>query len=312
MDVWHGFVCESPPTRRSHAATIAETPRGLVASWFGGTSEGRADVVIWLARHEGGRWCAPVQVADGVQPDGRPLPTWNPVLAQPANGPLLLFYRCGPSPRRWWSLLRTSADGGATWGAPVRLPAGVLGPIRCKPIELADGALLCGSSTERGGWRVHFERTLDLGATWRATPSVAAGRVGAIQPTLLRGDDGEILALCRTNRGRVGLTTSADGGGTWSPLSLLDLPNPNSGIDAVTLADGTHLLVYNPSRFRRTPLHVAISRDGRDWRPVAVLEDARGEFSYPAVMQAASGAVHVVYTWRRRRIRHAVLDSVLG
>ena len=86
------------------------------------------------------------------------------------------------------------------------------------------------------------------------------------------------------------------------------LPNPNSGTDAVTLEDGRHLLVYNHTPKGRTPLNVAVSDDGKAWKAGPVLEAEPGEYSYPAVIQASDGLVHVTYTWRRRRIKHVVLD----
>src|SRR5207245_4015646 len=109
------MIYEAAPFPSSHASTVAETPEGMVAAWFGGTAEGRPDVGIWLSRREGGRWSAPAEIANGSQPDGTRYPCWNPVLFQPANGPLLLFYRVGPSPSEWWGLVRTSPDGGRTW-----------------------------------------------------------------------------------------------------------------------------------------------------------------------------------------------------
>jgi predicted neuraminidase len=86
------------------------------------------------------------------------------------------------------------------------------------------------------------------------------------------------------------------------------LPNPDSGIDAVTLADGRALLVYNHAPTRRTPLNIAVSDDGEEWQAVHTLEADDGEFSYPAVIQASDGKVHITYTWNRLSIRHVVLD----
>ena len=89
---------------------------------------------------------------------------------------------------------------------------------------------------------------------------------------------------------------------------MLSLPNPNSGIDAVTLQDGRQLLVFNNTPRGRTPLNVALSRDGVEWKVVLTLEDQPGEYSYPAVIQAADGRVHITYTYRRQSIKHVVLD----
>jgi predicted neuraminidase len=102
--------------------------------------------------------------------------------------------------------------------------------------------------------------------------------------------------------------TSRDAGQTWSELTPLDVPNPNSGIDAVTLADGRHVMVYNDTPRGRTPLNVGVSSDGVRWANVLTLEKEPGEYSYPAVIQTADGKLHLTYTWKRLKVRHVVLD----
>ena len=77
----------------------------------------------------------------------------------------------------------------------------------------------------------------------------------------------------------------------------------------MTLRDGRQLLVYNHTAKGRSPLNVAVSKDGKQWQMALTLEDEpRKEFSYPAVIQTSDGLVHVTCTWKRERIRHAVLD----
>lgn len=317
----HEFIYERAPYPSSHASTIVETASGeLLAAWFGGTAERNPDVGIWVARFDAkaGRWLPGVEVANGVQADGRRHPTWNPVLFQPRGGdPLMLFYKVGPSPETWWGELRTSTDSGRTWSAARRLPEGIYGPIKNKPVQLADGTLLCPTSDEtkelRSKWRIYFERTSDLGRTWTRTEFLNDGlRIAAIQPSVLFLDKiggDRLQALGRTRQGKVFTVESNDGGRNWGSVTLVDqLPNPNAGTDAVTLRDGRHLLVYNPVTRGRTPLKVAISSDGKAWRDVVSLETEPGEYSYPAVIQTADGLVHVTYTWRRERIRHAVID----
>ena len=318
------FINEHAPYPSCHASTIAETkPGALVAAWFGGTAERNPDVGIWVARREDGRWLPAVEVANGVQPTGPRLPTWNPVLFQPRDRPLVLFYKVGPSPSQWWGMMTTSADGGKTWSAPRRLPDGILGPIKNKPFVLADGAWLAGSSKEGTptGWRVHFELSRDAGQTWQLIGPVAKGEgsgLDAIQPSILFHRDGRLQALCRTRNGVIATTWSSDGGKTWSPLVRTTLPNPNSGTDAVTLADGRQLLVYNhsapppetPTKGKRYPLDVALSDDGVAWRHALTLEaePVGNGYAYPAVIQTADGLVHVTYTWNRKMIKHVVLD----
>ena len=304
------FIFLDAPFRSCHASTIAEGIHGLVAAWFGGKQEGDRSVGIWVSRYEQGRWTPPERVAVGWGPSGQRLPCWNPVLFQVPNGPLLLFYKVGPHPSSWWGMVKRSWDGGRTWSRARPLPKGILGPIKDKPILLSDGRLLCGSSTEDQGWRIHFEWTSDWGRVWvRTQPLNNPYQIAAIQPTFLILDPkGHIRALGRTRQRHIFVMDSTDGGITWGKIRLSALPNPNSGIDAVTLADGRHLLVYNHTSHGRSPLNVAVSEDGEHWMAALTLENRPGEYSYPAVIQTADGLVHITYTWRRIRIAHVVLD----
>jgi alpha-L-rhamnosidase len=312
------FIFEKAPFPESHAATIAETPKGLVASWFGGTKERNPDVGIWVSRQENGKWTAPVEVANGVQSETLRYPTWNPVLYQVPGGELQLYYKIGPKPAEWKGWMRTSKDNGLTWSAARALPEGFIGPVKNKLVLLKNGTLLSPTSTEgSGGWLVHFEASPDFGKTWTKTAPVPNGATqGAIQPSILTYKDGRLQALCRSRDRAILETWSTDQGKTWSPLAKTTLPNNNSGTDAVTLKDGRQLLVYNHvlppgtlAKGPRTPLNVAVSKDGKEWYAVAILEDSPiSQYSYPSVIQTKDGLVHFVYTWRRQRIKHAVLD----
>ena len=313
------FICDNPPFPASHASTIVETKAGsLLAAWFGGTRERHPDIGIWLARLEGGKWTAPVEVANGIQyrkTDGTIVrhPTWNPVLFQPKSGPLLLFFKVGPSPQAWWGMLTTSTDDGKTWEQPRRLPEGIFGPIRNKPVQLPSGDLLCPASRETdenpSNWAIYFERTRDLGRTWERTDFLHDGvAIAAIQPSVLFLGGDKLMALGRTRQGKVFKVFSSDAGTTWSDLALTDLPNPNSAIDALTLKDGRHLLVYNHTTEGRSPLNLAVSADGATWQAALVLESDAGEYSYPAIIQTSDGLVHVTYSWKRQKVRHVVID----
>ena len=306
------FIFRTAPFPQCHASTIAESRGTLVAAWFGGSQEGKSDVGIWIARKEASGWSEPLEVANGISPDGERYPCWNPVLFQAKDGTLLLFYKVGPRWDSWWGMLIESTDGGRTWSEPKRLPGGMLGPIKNKPVLLADGRLLCGSSTEVAGWQVHLEWTDDCDQNWEKTNSLtSSGDIGAIQPTILQHSDTNLQILCRTKQKRIAESRSDDGGRTWTELTLTELPNPNAGIDAVTLRDGRHLLVYNHTTEGRSPLNVAVSQDGTHWKAALVLENDPHEYSYPAIMQTEDGLVHVTYTWKRERIKHVVIDPAM-
>jgi predicted neuraminidase len=232
----------------------------------------------------------------------------------------MLFYKVGPNPREWWGMLTTSRNGGVSWDKPIRLPDGLVGPVRNHPVEFADGSLLCPSSSEDHGWQVWMERTTDRGRTWtKAGPLNDTTRIEAIQPSILVEPGGGLLALGRTKQGRMFSMTSVDEGRTWTPMRLLDFICSNSGIDGVTLADGRRVVVYNHARnaagdwrVGRDTIAIAISADGQNWQKGCLIETEPGaEFSYPSVLQTGDGLLHVTYTWKRNRIRHVILDPAL-
>jgi len=308
------FVAETMPTPSCHASTVVEiAPGELMAAWFGGTGEGKPDVAIWGAHRRGGKWDAPVELAR--EPE---TPSWNPVLFR-AGGVLWLYYKFGGSPREWTAGRRQSRDGGRTWSAAEHLPAGLYGPIRAKPLVLADGTIVSGSSVESyGSWAVWIERSTDNGKTWtrhgpvtvKDAPAPATARPGQahgiIQPSVVQLEGGRLRLFARstTTIGRVCAADSRDGGVTWTEARPLDVPNPNSGIDVARLTDGRLVMVYNNTTRGRTPLNLAVSGDGEKWTKFADLETEPGEYSYPAMVEGSDGSLHITYTWRRQKIRY--------
>lgn len=355
------FIYEHASFPACHASTIAELKNGdLVAAWFGGKHENNPDVCIYVARKKKGsdHWTAPLLAADGVFELGTeqaeqagitaestdaavgPIAAnhhftakekqtktlkrkacWNPVLFEMPNGELLLFYKIGLRVADWTGWLVRSRDGGKTWSKREPLPKGFLGPIKNKP-ELIDGRLVCPSSTESGGWKIHFEIYDPTAKTWHyvgpieaedAIPTAQPDKlkpIGCIQPSILKLADGRLQVLCRSQNGRLATSQSSDNGETWSRVTLTDVPNNQSGTDAVTLSDGRHLLIYNnfgtlmgTRKGSRTPLSIAISDDGAHWRHLMTLEDSPiGEYSYPAIIEGRDGSIHLTYTWRRQRV----------
>jgi predicted neuraminidase len=322
------YPLDNKPTPECHASTIVQTPSGIVAAFFAGTHERHNDVGIRISRLVDGDWTASEEIANGVQDSSLRYPTWNPVLFLPGDGPLMLFYKVGPDPRSWWGMLMTSNDDGKTWSQPVKLgedakTGHLLGPVKNKPFQLDDGTIICPSSTEIKTtdddtlWKVHFEITRDLGKTWEVVGPINDGiEFDAIQPSILRYEDGRLQILCRTRQDVISESWSEDNGKTWSPMKATSLPNPSAGTDAVTLNDGRQLLAYNHTTDQgdepkdRNMLNLAISSDGKQWTPVMTLENVPNEsgYSYPAIIQASDGMVHVTYTYNRETIKHVVID----
>lgn len=331
------FDTDTVPFASCHASTLVALPnQELLAAWFGGTAEGAPDVAIWLSRCVDGKWSVPQEI---VRESGTP--TWNPVLFYTRDGRLWLYYKYGPHPTLWSAARRYSLDHGRTWSLVEYLPAGLYGPIRAKPLVLSDGTVISGTSVESyRNWAVWIERSTDNGLTFAkigpitvpdsdSAPGDAANRTpsdapvdvpgsndwqftrGIIQPSVVDMGGGHVRLYARATAktGRVCIADSWDGGQTWPQARPIDVPNPNSGIDAVALRDGRIVLIYNHTQTGRSPLNLAVSPagDGEHFTPLLTLEDTPGgEFSYPNVIQgdAAVGDddLHICYTWQRKRI----------
>ncbi|MGN0920947.1 MAG: exo-alpha-sialidase [Cellvibrio sp.] len=306
---------------QAHSASLTETVDGrLLATWFAGTHERHPDVKIYLAEFNGHEWSQGRVVATGEQADGTHLPTWNPVLFSAPDETIWLFYKVGPNPREWWGEVKISKDGGRTFEPAQRLPEGILGPIKNKLHITEMGSWLAPSSREdESGWTLVFETSRDGGKTWFASAPVASpAGLDAIQPSILEHADGRLQSIARTRQGVLASSFSADRGLTWSPLFALAVPNPSSGTDAVTLADGRHLLIYNPvahspetpGKGVRYPLALAVSHDGLSWTEILRLEQTPlvSGYAYPAIIQTQDGLLHIAYTLGRKRIKHVTLD----
>ena len=237
---------------------------------------------------------------------------WNPVLYQVPGGKLQLYFKIGPNVAGWKGWVCRSKDGGKTWSQREPLPDGIYGPVKNKPV-LSKGRLIAPTSDERDGWKLYFEYSDDMGKTWKRSPFVEADEgVKAIQPSIIFLPDGRLQAVCRTRSRHVGITYSSDNGETWSKLQLIDTPNNNSGLDAVTLQDGSFAMICNhwpiePDKEKgaRTPLALLKSKDGIHWEHWMTLEDSPiSQYSYPSIIQTKDGHIHVVYTWRRERVKH--------
>ena len=305
------YLYKNAPFLQSHANTIIETLDGdLLSACFGGTKEGEPDVCIWLSRKkkDASSWSGPEKMIEGNEGST----CYNPVLFQlplEKGGDILFFYKIAPAFKYGMSegYVMRSSDGGYSWSEPVKME-GLVGPCKNQPVLVGDRLISPSSGPHPKGWRCHFEISDDLGYTWRKVEMTAHDpAVHAAQPTLLVHDDGRLQALFRTSDGYIATSWSHDVGETWSREEKIGIRNNNSGIDAVRLRDGRFVLIYNDTgnyagkrKGPRTPLCLAISTDGLKWDKILTLEDQKGEYSYPTIIQGQDGDLHAVYTYYQR------------
>lgn len=290
---------------RCHAATIVQVPNGdLLAAWYTGAREAARDVAILYSRRAKGKesWSEPKILVD--TPDK---PEGNPVLWCDPKGTVWLFYVI--MQERGWTTCNMkylkSDDNGRTWSKPFCLRKKLGWMTGTKPLLLKNGEMLLPLYDEVNVSSV-FMITGDGGTSWRKTGPIKSSP-GNIQPSVVQLEDGSLLCYMRNWRpGKMWQSTSSDNGRTWSKAVPHELPNSGSRLDMVKLKTGELVLIFNNTPRGRTPLSAALSRDeGRTWPSIKNLETARGEYSYPAVIQTRDGLIHVVYTYRRRQIKHA-------
>ncbi len=325
------FIYDTAPFPSAHASTIVELANGdLMAAWFGGTAEGNPDVAIWGSQQANGKWSAPVELARETG-----TPTWNPVLFYTKDKKLWLYYKFGTHPTMWTGARKWSADNGKTWSDTEVLPAGLYGPIRAKPLVMENGVIVSGTSVESyRNWAVWIERSEDNGQTFQKIgpitipdkfygegvksliPKEVPGSndwgftKGIIQPSVvsLGGKKLRLYARSTAKMGKVCVADSLDSGVTWTQARPIDVPNPNSGLDAVQLKDGRVVMIYNNTNSGRSPLNLAVSTDGENFKMFHTLESEPGEFSYPNVIQGKNGDLHMVYTWNRKKMKYVYLN----
>jgi hypothetical protein len=211
-----------------------------------------------------------------------------------------------------------SDDAGATWGPPVRVPVSAPhGPIRLGNGDLLYLGKQCGTWDEMLDGDIQACRSTDGGRTWQPLGTVPRypNTVGANyhEPHVVELPSGRLLGAIRAQDGggvhlerdagvpggvSIMLTTSDDGGGTWSPAAPL-------GFHAVPPhllrhSSGTLVLTYG---YREAPCgqRVAFSTDdGRTWTHDWILRDDGPDFDlgYPSTVELADGRLFTVYYQR--------------
>ncbi len=325
MTVEKEFIRRNMPTANCHASTVLPLDDGsVIAAWFGGSKEGNDDVdIFYSVRNEDG-FQPPKQISAGAN-----LPHWNPVLFRHNDGRISLFFKVGKKIPKWKTYRCISEDGGLTFSQPEELVpgdrSGGRGPVKNKCIRLSGGRILAPASAENRGWNCFVDISDDDGMTFRKSGIIKAGpcfpltnkangyspnRIPMIQPTLWESEPGKVHMFTRTSLGRIYRSDSDDSGETWCEAYPTELPNNNSGIDAVFTPDGLLYLVSNPvgeNWGERSPLTLQVSSDnGRSFTTAAILEEEKkdSEFSYPAIVYK-DGFLHITYTWERLNIVYA-------
>ena len=315
-----------------HAASLITLKDGAVrAFWFAGSREGAPDVVINTSVFDpqASRWSAPTVVMDRVGAE-KGLSRYiaklgNPVPARMADGRMQLFFVTVSIGGWAGSSISTviSDDEGLTWGRPQRLissPLINLSTLVKSPAMLfADGRLGLPAYHE---WIGRFGEFLRIDASQVIDKRRMSSGRGAIPPVVFSDGPQEASAFFRQTRSssqpkQIPISETKDAGQSWVATKDLEIPNPNSAIAALTLANGTRLMVLNNIEAGRYRL-VMVMRESNSaqWQVIQVLEDdeslandQRREFSYPYLISANGEDAHLAYTWDRKKIKHVYFPA---
>jgi predicted neuraminidase len=282
-------------TVQNHAANLAYLPNGtLTCVWFGGTMEGMGDISIYMSRLAPGseRWSAPEKLSDDPAKSEQ-----NPLVFVAPDGKVWLLYTSQTSGNQDGSIVkrRISSDGGATFG-PVETLCDVPGTFVRQPIivngrgEWLLPLFRCiGIPGERWTGDADFASVLvsaDGGATWSMHD--VPDSVGAVHMNIVPLGGDEMVAFYRHRFAEaVQRSRSHDGGRTWSAPVATNLPNNNSSVQAIRLADGRIVIVYNHSdasmsSARRTSLYDEIEGDvGSNGAVAPVVERRKAIWGVP-------------------------------
>lgn len=315
-----------------HAASLIALKDGAVrAFWFAGSREGAPDVVINTSvfDSQASRWSAPTVVVDRVSAE-KGLSRYiaklgNPVPARMADGRMQLFF-VTVSIGGWAGSSISSMisdDEGLTWDRPTRLISSPLVNlstlVKSPAMSFVDGRLGLPAYHE---WIGRFGEFLRIDASQVIDKRRMSSGRGAIQPVVFADGAQEASAFFRQTRPssqpkQIPVSETKDAGQTWVMTKDLEIPNPNSALAALTLANGTRLMVLNNIEAGRYRLAMVMREPSSpQWRVVQVLEDDESllndrqrEFSYPYLISANGEDAHLAYTWNRTKIKHVYFPA---
>ncbi|MHA1148140.1 MAG: sialidase family protein [Promethearchaeota archaeon] len=319
----------------AHCSSIIELPNGnLMVSSYAGSGEHNPDTKIYTIEYDKNlrTWKKPeIRVNTPNKSDG------NAVLFIDKNNRIWLFnntiHKEWKTARFHWDWAVTdnkymfSDDLGKTWSEnKAMFPDKIGWNYKNKAIYIDNGAILIPMYDEPK-WQSRIAISYDNGKSWTYSEPIITLQeaiedfkvpkrskvIGNLQPTLFQKSNGDILAYLRPKKlKRVLYSISKDRGKTWTYTRPTNLRNPNSGIDVVKLDSGNIFFVFNDLVFLRYKLNVALSEDeGKTWKYKKTIEkDAPWrEFSYPAVIQDSRGFIHITYTFKRKYIKHLILNE---
>jgi predicted neuraminidase len=324
------FLDHDPPLAYVHCPSICELPGGgLGCVWYAGSRETARDVAIYMSEAgptatdspAGMAWSMPRPIVDraaaSADLDRYVDKVGNAVLFNDGTGRIWLVYVSIAIGGWSGSSLnaRSSTDGGRTWSPSRRLSLSpffnVSELVRAAPVLLDSGEIALPVYHECLGKFPEMLWLRPQGDRLVATKSRMAGGRTLIQPAVVPLAGRDAIAFLR-NHGRAHRLVeqrSADAGRSWSPPQPTPLHNPDASVAAVRLSTGEQLVAFNNSAVNRENLCLAIGGNG-DWKLIGTLDQEPGQkFAYPYMIQDGRGLVHLVYTWKMKRVRHVAMNE---